>query len=55
VGLPPAPSSGHEGEVSLAQLLPHAKELRFTAIPLLIVLALALGIGGLIRLARHRA
>jgi hypothetical protein len=47
------PNGGQEH--SLSRLLPRAAELRFTALPLLIAVGLAMCIGGLIRLARHRA
>ncbi|MDT4918597.1 MAG: hypothetical protein QOH89_3297 [Pseudonocardiales bacterium] len=48
---PPDPAQAH----SLARLLLQSKQMQFTALPLLIVAVLALCIGGLIRLARHRA
>lgn len=48
---PPVPGR----EQSLSRLLPRAAELRFTALPLLIMVGLTMCIGGLIRLARHRA
>jgi hypothetical protein len=47
------PISGQEH--SLSRLLPRSAQLRFTALPLLIAVALAMCIGGLIGLARHRA
>jgi hypothetical protein len=40
---------------SLAQVLLHSNPMRFTALPILVISVLALGVCGLIGLARHRA
>jgi hypothetical protein len=52
---PPAQPPGGNQEQSLSRLLPRVAQLQFTALPLLIAVGLALCIGCLIRLARHRA
>jgi hypothetical protein len=56
---PPPSVTGHPATTppltTLAQLLPRANTMRFTVLPILIISVLALGVCGLIGLARHRA
>jgi hypothetical protein len=52
---PPPVGKHHDAPSTLAQLLLRSNTERFTALPLLIVSVLALCVGGLVHLARHRA